>query len=57
MYSLSSHRWMIAGSPGRGRFDVLKTHPIEIKCFEKRIDNANRIALTDPIIEAFRQQR
>jgi hypothetical protein len=29
---------------------------VEIKLFDERIDDANRIALLDPLIEAFRQQ-
>jgi hypothetical protein len=35
----------------------LEAELVEIKLLDERINDANRIALRDPLIEAFRQQR
>src|SRR5262245_22527842 len=46
------------GRPSRHRrLDPLKAQLGNIKCSDEGIDHANRIALVNPVIEAFRQQR
>src|SRR5262245_56927975 len=45
-----------AWSVGR-RPDSLKAQLGNIECIDEGIDHANRIALINPVIEAFRQQR
>jgi hypothetical protein len=46
---LEQRRRVIARSPSRRRLDVLKTHPTEVESLDERIDDANRIALIDPV--------
>src|SRR6185295_11359161 len=41
----------------RRRLDALKAQLANIQCIDEGIDHANRIALVNPVIEAFRQQR
>ena len=48
---------MIAGPAGRRWLDIIEAQFGEIERVDERIDRANRIALVDPVIEAFRQQR
>jgi hypothetical protein len=50
-------RRMIRGPAGRGRIDAIEPELAEFQRIDEHIDRANRIALADPIIEAFRQQR
>ena len=51
------HRRVIPGPPGGGRPDVLEAQLCQFERIDEGIDRANRIALLDPVIEAFRQQR
>ena len=45
------------GRPSRHRrLDPLKAQLANIQCIDEGIDHANRIALVNPVIEAFRQQ-
>ena len=39
------------------RFDVFEAQLCQLEFVDEGIDRANRIALVDPVIEAFRQQR
>ena len=48
---------MIGRPPRRRRFDPIKAQLGNIQCIDEGIDHANRIALVNPVIEAFRQQR
>jgi hypothetical protein len=48
---------MIGRPPRRRRLDALKAQFGNIQCIDECIDHANRIALVNPVIEAFRQQR
>ena len=48
---------MIPGPAGRRRIDAIEPEVAEFQRIDEHIDRANRIALADPIIEAFRQQR
>jgi PAS domain S-box-containing protein len=48
---------MIRGPAGRCRIDAIEPEVAEFQRIDKHIDRANRIALVDPIIKAFRQQR
>src|ERR1035438_1575577 len=48
---------MIRGPAGRCRIDAIEPEVAEFQRIDEHIDRANRIALADPIIEAFRQQR
>src|SRR5215471_16338470 len=48
---------MIGRPPRRRRFDPVKAQLSNIQCIDEGIDHANRIALVNPVIEAFRQQR
>jgi hypothetical protein len=54
---LEQRRGMIAGPAGRCRLDVIEAHLGQVERVDERIHRANRIALVNPIIEAFRQQR
>ncbi len=54
---LEHRRRMIRGPAGRCRIDAIETEVAEFQRIDKNIDRANRIALVDPIIKAFRQQR
>src|SRR5476651_2897926 len=48
---------MIRGPAGRCRIDAIEPEVAEFQRIDEHIDRANRIALVDPIIKAFRQQR
>ena len=48
---------MIGRRPCRRRFDPVKAQLGNIQCIDEGVDHANRIALINPVIEAFRQQR
>src|SRR5262249_15826789 len=48
---------MIGRPPRRRRFDPVKAQLSNIQCIDEGIDHANRIALVNPVIEAFRQKR
>jgi hypothetical protein len=48
---------MIRRPTGRCRIDAVKPELAEFQRIDEHIDRANRIALADPIIKAFRQQR
>src|SRR5215813_13648811 len=48
---------MIGRPPRRRRLDPLKAQLGYIQGIDEGIDHANRIALVNPVIEAFRQQR
>jgi hypothetical protein len=48
---------MISWPVGRCRIDAIEPEVAEFQRVDEHIDRANRIALADPIIEAFRQQR
>src|SRR5471030_1353006 len=48
---------MIRGPAGRCRINAIEPEVAEIQRIDEHIDRANRIALIDPIIKAFRQQR
>src|SRR6516225_596757 len=48
---------MIRGPAGRCRIDAIKPQVTELQCLDEHLHRANRIALVDPIIEAFWQQR
>src|SRR6476661_4630203 len=50
-------RRMIPGPTGRCRIDAIEPEVAEFQRIDEHIDRANRIALVDPIIKAFRQQR
>src|SRR5262249_6982756 len=54
---LQKGRRMIGRPPRRRRFDPVKAQLSNIQCIDEGIDHANRIALVNPVIEAFRQQR
>jgi len=46
------------GRPTRHRrLDALKAQFGNVQCIDESVDHANRIALVNPVIEAFRQQR
>jgi hypothetical protein len=47
----------IRGPTGRRRIDAFGPEVAELQRIDKHIDRATRIALSDPIIKAFRQQR
>src|SRR5450631_1286496 len=47
---------MIRGPAGRCRIDAIEPEVAELQRIDEHIDRANRIALADPIIKAFRQQ-
>src|ERR1035437_2934850 len=48
---------MVRRPAGRWRIDAIEPEVAEFQRIDEHIDRANRIALADPIIEAFRQQR
>ena len=48
---------MIGRPSCRRQFDPAKAQFGNIQCIDEGVDHANRIALVDPVIEAFRQQR
>jgi len=48
---------MIRGPAGRCRIDTIEPVVVEFQRIDEHINRANRIALADPIIKAFRQQR
>jgi|SRR5262245_22794060 len=48
---------MTGRPPRRRRLDALKAQLGNIECIDEGIDHANWIALVNPVIEAFRQQR
>ena len=54
---LEVQRRVVAGPADVGRLGRLEAQLVEIERLDERIDDANRIALVDPLIEAFRQQR
>ena len=54
---LQENRGMIGRPTGCRRLDTLEAQLAKIERIDERIDRANRIALVDPVIEAFRQQR
>src|SRR5262245_45072371 len=54
---LEVDRWVISGSTDVERFDHLEAQLLQIEAIDERIDDANRIVLVDPVIEASRQQR
>ena len=54
---LQQSRGMIRGPAGYLRLDALEPELAQIERIDERIDHANRIALVDPVIEAFGQQR
>jgi hypothetical protein len=47
----------IEGPAGRRRIDAISPEIAEFHRIDEHIDRANRIALVNPIVEAFRQQR
>jgi len=54
---LQQNRWVIGGTAGLGGLYALEAQLGQIERLHERIDCANRIALIDKIVEAFRQQR
>ena len=54
---LQEGRRMIGRPSCRRQFDPAKAQFGNIQCIDEGVDHANRIALVDPVIEAFRQQR
>ena len=54
---LEVQRRVVAWPPEVGWLRQLEAQLVEIKLLDERIDDANRIAILDPLIEAFRQQR
>ena len=48
---------MVRRPAGRCRINAIEPEVAEFQRIHEYIDRANRIALVDPIIEAFRQQR
>ena len=48
---------MIRRATGASRIDAGEAKFAQIQHLDERIDHANRIALFDPVIQAFRQQR
>jgi hypothetical protein len=48
---------MVRRSAGRCRINAIEPEGAQFQRIHEHIDRANRIALVDPIIEAFRQQR
>jgi hypothetical protein len=48
---------MVRWPAGRCRIDAIEPEIAEFQRIDEHIDRANRIALTDPIIKAFRKQR
>src|SRR6267142_4052026 len=54
---LEHRRRMIGRPAGRCRIDTVKPEVAEFQRIDEHIDRPNRIALVDPILKAFRQQR
>src|SRR5215510_3270367 len=54
---LQQRRGVIAGPAGRRRLDVLEAQIGQVECVDEGIDRTNRVALIDPVVETFRQQR
>jgi len=54
---LEHRRGMIRRPAGRCRIDAIEPEIAEFQRIDEHIDRAYRIALVDPIIKAFRQQR
>src|SRR6185295_11415570 len=54
---LQVHRRMVGGPAGLGSIDAVKAQTSKIETVDEGIDEANRIALVDPVIEALWQQR
>ena len=54
---LEHRRRMVCWPAGRCRINAIEPEVAEFQRIHEHIDRANRIALLDPIIEAFRQQR
>jgi hypothetical protein len=54
---LQQNRGMVGGPASRCRLNTFKTKFGEIEQINERVDHANAIALVDPIIKAFGQQR
>ena len=50
-------RGMISRAAGVGRIDAGEAKIAQIQHLDERIDHANSIAVVDPVVEAFRQQR
>src|SRR3982074_879169 len=48
---------MVRRPAGRCRIDAIEPEIAEFQRIDEHIDRANRIALADPIIKAFRKQR
>src|SRR5471032_3120335 len=48
---------MVRRPAGRCRIDAIEPEVAEFQRIDEHIDRTNRIALADPIIEAFRKQR
>jgi hypothetical protein len=48
---------MVRWAANASRIDAFKAHPVQVEALDEGLNGANRIALFDPIIEAFRQQR
>jgi hypothetical protein len=48
---------MVRWPAGRCRIDAIEPEVAEFQRIDEHIHRANRIALTDPIIKAFRKQR
>jgi hypothetical protein len=54
---LQMDRGMIGRAAGIGRIDAGEAKIPQVQYLDERIDHANRIAVVDPGVEAFRQQR
>src|SRR5207344_2961786 len=54
---LQVHRRVIGGPAGVSGIDAGEAQSLEIEPVDEGINEANRIALVDPVIEALRQQR
>src|SRR6266849_3573336 len=54
---LEHRRRMVRRPARRCRIDAIEPEVEEFQRIDEHIDRANRVALVDPIIEAFRQQR
>src|SRR5262249_5215633 len=54
---LQQRRGVIAGPAGRRRLDVLEGQIGQVEGVDEGIDRTNRVALIDPVVETFRQQR
>jgi peptidoglycan/xylan/chitin deacetylase (PgdA/CDA1 family) len=54
---LEVQRWVVAWPSEVGWLRHLEAQLVEIQLLDERIDDANRIAILNPLVEAFRQQR